>query len=61
MLEFLQEHTPFFTCPLGGNSVNVDRQFIEKYLPSVGNHLHYRTIDVSTIKEVGVFIVLSIK
>jgi len=51
LLEFLQEHTPHFKCPLGGNSVNIDRLFIQKYLPSVGEHLHYRTIDVSTIKE----------
>ncbi|KAI6183477.1 Oligoribonuclease family protein [Aphelenchoides bicaudatus] len=52
LLEFLKEHTPHFTCPLAGNSVNIDRLFIDKYLPTVGQHLHYRTIDVSTIKEV---------
>lgn len=52
-LAFLQAHTEHFKCPLAGNSVNVDRLFIEKYLPAVGKHLHYRTIDVSTIKEVN--------
>ncbi|KAI6172583.1 Exonuclease domain-containing protein [Aphelenchoides besseyi] len=51
LLAFLQKHTDKFTCPLAGNSVNIDRLFIEKYLPKVGEHLHYRTIDVSTIKE----------
>jgi oligoribonuclease len=39
--------------PLAGNSVNFDRSFIQKYLPEVAAHLHYRTIDVSSIKELA--------
>ena len=39
--------------PLAGNSVGVDRLFINKYLPKVAEHLHYRTIDVSSIKELA--------
>ncbi|CAD5211256.1 unnamed protein product [Bursaphelenchus okinawaensis] len=49
--EFLDTHTPFAKCPLAGNSVGMDRMFINKYLPKTAEHLHYRTIDVSTIKE----------
>jgi oligoribonuclease len=37
------------TARLGGNSITLDRNFINKNLPSVGNHLHYRSIDVSTL------------
>lgn len=38
-------------CPLAGNSVYMDRSFIRKYLPQLENHLSYRLIDVSTVKE----------
>lgn len=34
-----------------GNSVHADRRFLEKYMPQFLHHLHYRIIDVSTIKE----------
>jgi oligoribonuclease len=37
--------------PLAGNSVGVDRNFIARDMPSLAAYLHYRTIDVSTIKE----------
>jgi oligoribonuclease len=37
--------------PLAGNSVSTDRSFIDRDLPTLGSHLHYRTIDVSSIKE----------
>uniref|UniRef100_A0A914Y024 Probable oligoribonuclease n=1 Tax=Panagrolaimus superbus TaxID=310955 RepID=A0A914Y024_9BILA len=51
LLKFLQEHTEPFTCALGGNSVYMDRIFIQREMPKVAAHLHYRTVDVSTIKE----------
>ncbi|MCF2705871.1 oligoribonuclease [Arcanobacterium haemolyticum] len=38
---------------LGGNSVGTDKTFLEKYMPSVTGHLHYRIIDVSSIKELA--------
>ncbi|MDR1861598.1 MAG: oligoribonuclease [Candidatus Ancillula sp.] len=38
---------------LGGNSVHSDKKFIDKYMPAVSDHLHYRLIDVSTIKELS--------
>ena len=34
-----------------GNTVSQDRRFIDKYMPDLGAWLHYRTVDVSTIKE----------
>lgn len=37
--------------PLAGNSVYVDRLFLAKYMPNIDNHLHYRIIDVSSVKE----------
>lgn len=34
-----------------GNSVHADKRFLDKYMPQFMHHLHYRIIDVSTIKE----------
>lgn len=39
--------------PLAGNSVYVDRNFIARDMPQLHNYLHYRTIDVSSIKELA--------
>ncbi len=39
--------------PLAGNSVYVDRAFIARDMPKFNEYLHYRTIDVSTIKELA--------
>ncbi len=50
-LAFLSAHVDKGTSPLCGNSVWKDRQFLEKYMPGVLGHLHYRVVDVSTIKE----------
>ncbi|XP_046426374.1 oligoribonuclease [Neodiprion virginianus] len=50
-LEFLKTNVPEKLCPVAGNSVWMDRVFIQKYLPLVHNYVHYRIIDVSTIKE----------
>lgn len=48
---FLAEHVQKGTAPLCGNSVWKDRAFLEAYMPGVVAFLHYRMIDVSTIKE----------
>jgi oligoribonuclease len=40
-------------APLGGNSVGTDRVFLSRDMPAVVEHLHYRVIDVSTIKELS--------
>jgi oligoribonuclease len=37
--------------PLCGNSIGTDRRFLANYLPDIEEHLHYRSIDVSSIKE----------
>lgn len=50
-LSFVRQHTPPRQCPLAGNSVHADKKFLDKYMPEFMRHLHYRIIDVSTIKE----------
>jgi oligoribonuclease len=39
------------TVPLCGNSIGIDRRFLATYLPQIEQYLHYRSVDVSTIKE----------
>lgn len=41
------------TSPLAGNTIGTDRTFLAKYMPRVDSHLHYRSIDVSSIKELA--------
>jgi oligoribonuclease len=41
------------TAPLAGNTIGTDRMFLAKYMPRVDSHLHYRNIDVSSIKELS--------
>ena len=51
-LEFIKQHVPEpRTVPLCGNSIGTDRRFLAAYLPEIEEHLHYRSVDVSTIKE----------
>ena len=51
-LAFIKEHVPVErTVPLCGNSIGTDRRFLDAYLPEIENWLHYRSIDVSSIKE----------
>ena len=53
-LAFLKEHIPAErTVPLCGNSIGTDRRFLAAYLPEIEEFLHYRSVDVSTIKELG--------
>jgi len=49
--EFIRKHCP--KAPLAGNSVHADRQFMCKELPKSVKELHYRIIDVSSIKELA--------
>jgi oligoribonuclease len=54
VLEYVRRHVPDpGRAPLAGSSVYVDRGFISRYLPELDAHLHYRLIDVSTIKELS--------
>jgi oligoribonuclease len=54
ILEYLNKYAPDAgKSPLAGNSVYVDRAFIAKFLPNLNAYLHYRTVDVSSIKELA--------
>ncbi|MXW98172.1 MAG: oligoribonuclease [Acidimicrobiaceae bacterium] len=54
VLGFLREHIDEpRTVPLCGNSIGTDRRFLAQYLPEIENFLHYRSIDVSTVKELA--------
>jgi oligoribonuclease len=51
-LAYIRDHVPAArTAPLCGNSIGVDRRFLDAQLPELEEHLHYRSIDVSTLKE----------
>lgn len=52
ILEYIKRFVPNAKeAPLAGNTIGTDRMFINKYMPSLDQHLHYRNIDVSSIKE----------
>jgi oligoribonuclease len=54
VLEYIKKYIPTAkTTPLAGNTISTDRLFITKYMPKLDDHLHYRNIDVSTIKELA--------
>jgi oligoribonuclease len=51
-LAFLRSHIPEARkVPLAGNSIGTDRRFLATQLPEIEDYLHYRSVDVSTIKE----------
>ena len=53
-LEFVRQHIPEpRKVPLCGNSIGTDRRFLAAYMPELEDYLHYRSIDVSTIKELA--------
>ena len=52
-LEFVQRHAEKHTAPLCGNSVWQDRRFLKRYMPILDDWLHYRIVDVSTVKELA--------
>jgi oligoribonuclease len=53
-LEFLQGHiSQKGAVPLCGNSIGTDRRFLARWLPDVESFLHYRSVDVSTVKELA--------
>ena len=52
-LNFIIEHTVPNKSLLCGNTVYQDRRFLNKYMAKIDDHLHYRLIDVSTIKELA--------
>jgi oligoribonuclease len=51
-MAFLLEHVPERrSVPLCGNSIGTDRRFLARWMPEIDEHLHYRTVDVSSVKE----------
>lgn len=53
-LDFLRHHIAEpKSVPLCGNSIGTDRRFLAAYLPDIDNFLHYRSVDVSTVKELA--------
>jgi len=52
-LDFLKKWVPAGAAPLCGNSIGQDRRFMVKHMPTLEAYFHYRSIDVSTIKELG--------
>jgi len=53
ILEFLKPIVPSGTAPLAGNTVHQDRRFMARYMPAFDTYLHYRIVDVSTLKELA--------
>jgi oligoribonuclease len=54
VMEYVKQHVPDARkAPLAGSSVYVDRGFLARDLPELDEHLHYRVIDVSSIKELA--------
>ncbi|MEY5004144.1 MAG: hypothetical protein RLZZ594_174 [Actinomycetota bacterium] len=52
ILDYIKQFVPNAKeAPLAGNSIGTDRMFINRYMPALDQHLHYRNIDVSSIKE----------
>lgn len=51
-MDFLTLHIPEArTVPLCGNSIGTDRRFLAEFMPVIDDYLHYRSVDVSSVKE----------
>ena len=54
VLTYLREHVPDpGSAPLAGNSIATDRGFLSRDMPELDKHLHYRMVDVSSVKELA--------
>ena len=51
VFDFVKAHCKIHTAPLCGNTIWQDRRFLVKYMPKLESYLHYRVIDVSSVKE----------
>ena len=54
-LEFVKQYVPNQTSPICGNSICLDRRFLFKHMPKLEQYFHYRNLDVSTIKNLGLY------
>lgn len=52
-IEFLKQWVPENTSPMCGNTIGQDRRFLVRYMPALEAFFHYRSIDVSTLKELA--------
>jgi oligoribonuclease len=52
-LAFIERHVEKGQAPLCGNTIWQDRRFLVRYMPTLEGYLHYRMIDVSTVKELA--------
>lgn len=50
-LDYVRSHVPAKTVPAAGSSVSFDRKFLAVHMPELDDHLHYRIVDVSSVKE----------
>lgn len=54
VIDYIRRYVPQpNTAPMAGNTIGTDRAFIARYMPAVDEHLHYRNVDVSSIKELA--------
>jgi oligoribonuclease len=54
VLDYIRKFVPTpGQAPLAGNTIGTDRSFLAKYMPLVDGHLHFRSVDVSSIKELS--------
>src|SRR2546421_7349810 len=53
LIEILKPIVASGTAPLAGNTVHQDRRFMARYMPAFDAYLHYRIVDVSTLKELA--------
>lgn len=51
IVNFVEKHTVPGQGMLAGNSIGEDKRFLLRYMPQFIQHLHYRVVDVSTVKE----------
>lgn len=52
-LNFLKKYSPSKSALLAGNSVHIDKEFLRIHMPKLAAYVHYRIIDVTTIKELA--------
>ena len=53
LLAFLARYVPKGSSPMCGNTIGQDRRFLVKYMPRLEAFFHYRSVDVSTLKELA--------
>ena len=54
-LEFIKPHVQPQTSPMCGNSICLDRRFLFRYMKNLEQYFHYRNLDVSTVKNLGLY------